>query len=227
MVARSLSTPGGQLRLIVFTGALLLMGLWACIDAGGPGAEVLKDPSEVSVIQLDQSAPSLLTDSVSFYAVEGQDRFVELHFDSAGVAGDRLLRFEVGKKSLDRLPDGHRVKHGDSVLIVIRATDPTTLQFDFQPSGLVFKHSSPAVLTIGYGHALTSVAAAPFRDPGHGHGGHGHHGGDSTAHAEADLAIWQQEEATGPYRKLESSVDTEAREIEAEVPGFSKYAVAY
>ena len=218
--------PDSRVRLVTIAAALAILGLWSCSDSTGNSLDVIRAPSEVAVIALDSSAPALEADSVSFYAVEGQSSSAELYFDSAGTRIDRLLRFEVGRGSLDRLPGGQRIHHGDSVLITIRVTDPGSLQFTFSPSGLVFKHNDPAILTIGYGRALTAVTApAPiFRD--HGHGG-GHGPGNGGHGNETDLAIWLQESASSPFIRLDSEVDTQAKEIEAEIPGFSRYAVAY
>jgi hypothetical protein len=56
-----------------------------------------------------------------------------------------------------------------------------------------------------------------FRDQGSG-SGHGD---------ETNLAIWLQETSSSPFLRLESDVDTQAKEIEAAIPGFSRYAVAY
>lgn len=217
--------PDTRVRLVMIATALTILGLWACSDSTGNSLDVIRAPSDVEVIKLDSAAPALETDSISFYAVEGQSSNAELYFDSAGTRIDRLLRFEVGRGSLDRLPGGQRIHHGDSVLITIRVTDPGSLQFTFSPSGLVFKHNDPAILTIGYGRALTAVTApAPiFRDHGHGSGGSGHGGHGS----ENDLAIWLQETALSSFLRLDSEVDTQAKEIEAEIPGFSRYAVAY
>ena len=67
-------------------------------------------------------------------------------------------------------------------------------------------------------------APAPiFRDPGQRSGGSGNRGHGS----ETDLAIWLQETASSPFLRLDSEVDTQAKEIEADVPGFSRYLVAY
>ena len=217
------NTPPATNRRLAIAGLLLAWSIWGC-TASDPSAEETRDPSEVEVIGLDANAPAIEADSVSFYAVVGKDREVEIYFDSAGVKTDRLLRFEVRHDALYRKPDGSRFRHGDSVLIVIRVSDPASLQFDFEPSGLVFDPKHPAELTVGYGRALDAVLAPAglMRDPGHGnHGGHG--GG----HSETDLSIWRQEQPNSLFYRLDSSVDTDDKEIEADVPGFSKYAVAY
>lgn len=208
-------------RWILLAGVLLIMGSWACSDSSSQNAIEVRDPSEVEVIALDSTAPALTTDSVSFYAVRGLDRSVEIHFDSAGVSTDRLLRFDVGKDALRRLPNGQRIHGGDSVLITIRVKNPGTLQFDFSPSGLVFDDENAAVLTIGYGRAMVAVATARglFTSAGRGPG--------SGKHTESDLSIWLQEDAASPFFRVPTKVDLLSKELQARIPGFSKYAVAY
>lgn len=218
--AKDLRRSAPRTRWILFAGVLTVMGAWACADSSNQSPIEVRDPSEVEVITLDSTAPALSTDSVSFYAVRGEDRSVEIHFDSAGVQTDRLLRFEVDKDALRRMPNGQRIRGGDSVLITIRVKDPSTLQFDFSPSGLVFDDEEPAELTIGYGRALVAVANAPavFRSGGSG-------GGDGRS--ESDLSIWLQEDDASPFFRVVTKVDLQNRELKAEIPGFSKYAVAY
>jgi hypothetical protein len=163
--------------------------------------EETRAPGDLNILQLDQ-LPTLITDSASFWAVRGQDRAVEIFFaDSLGQPGDRLLRFEVGGSSLALYPDGRKFGDGDSVLISIHITDPSTLAFDFGPSGLRFKSKDPARLTVAYG-------GAPID-------------------AENEVGIWMQEQANSVYTRLVSRVDAILQEVEADVPGFSRYAVAY
>lgn len=215
--------------------SLAILALLGCSDSSQPNLDVVRDPSGVDPLKLNPSAPALETDSVSFYAVSGKDRFAEIFFDSAGVRTNRLLRFDVNRYSLYRNPDGSRIHSGDSLLITVRITDPTTLAFDFEPSGLQFTSWKPAVLTIGLAYANTTPPpSAIFRD--HGSDSDGHHcgwywgwcgHGGQQAQDSTGLAIWVQEDSTNPYLRLQSTVDSVAQTIKADVPNFSRYAVAY
>jgi hypothetical protein len=220
--ATDLRRSAHRTRWILFAGFLMVMGAWACSDSSNQSPIEVRDPSEVEVIALDASAPPLTTDSVSFYAVQGQDRSVEMYFDSAGVQTDRLLRFEVDKDALRQLPNGQRIRGGDSVLITIRIKNPGTLQFDFSPSGLVFDDEDPAELTIGYNRALVAVTAASGLLSGSGSGS-----GRDGERSESDLSIWLQEDDSSPFFRVPTKVDLQGKELEAKIPGFSKYAVAY
>ncbi|MEP7324556.1 MAG: hypothetical protein ABI836_01290, partial [Gemmatimonadota bacterium] len=124
--------------------SLAILALFGCSDSSQPNLDVTRDPSNIDVLRLNPSAPALETDSVSFYAVSGKDRYAEIYFDSAGVRTNRLLRFDVSKNSLYRYPDGSRIHGGDSLLITVRITDPATLAFDFEPAGLKFSTFVPA-----------------------------------------------------------------------------------
>src|SRR5262245_6812869 len=106
-------------RRLAIAGLLLAWGIWGCA-ASDPSADETRDPSEVEVIGIDATAPAIEADSVSFFAVVGKDREVEIFFDSAGVKTDRLLRFKVRHDALYRKPDGSRFRGGDSLLIVVR-----------------------------------------------------------------------------------------------------------
>jgi hypothetical protein len=215
-----LRRPTHRTRWILFAGVLLVVGTWACSDSSNQNPVEVRDASEVEVITLDPTAPALTADSVSFYAVRGQDRNVEIYFDSAGAQTDRLLRFDVPKDALRRLPNGQRIRGGDSVLITVRVKDPGSLQFDFSPSGLLFDHDHPAELTIGYGRALNAVTAASTLLSSRGRH-------DDGLRTESDLSIWLQEDDASPFFRVTTTVDLQSRELRAGIPGFSKYAVAY
>jgi len=196
---------GRRLALRAITLLAIAGGVFAC-ESSNPSSDVTRDPADVQALALDSSAPLLLADSVSFYAVKGQNRSVELRFaDSLGQPGVALVRLEVDRDGLDKAPDGRRYQSGDSVLITIRAIDPQSLAFDFQPSGLVFRHDK-ALLTVAYGNALPT--AGLVQDEG-------------------DLALWVQERDNDTYRRIETSVDISHKQVKGKIPGFSKYAVAY
>jgi hypothetical protein len=194
----------GSRRLSSSVLVVLLAGLLAGCAGDGVDPETIetRSPDDLSILTTD-SSPTLISDTVSFWAVRGKDRAAEIRFaDSLGQPAGRLLRFEVDDKALDRFPDGRKFRGGDSVLITIRVTDPATLAFDFEPSGLRFKRDRPGKLTVAYGLAIAGAA------------GQG-------------LSVWMQEDSGANYVKLQSQLDAEAEEITGDVPGFSRYAIAY
>ena len=86
--------------------------------------------------------------------------------------------------------------------------------FDLQPTGLQFNPAEPARLKIHYDHAdgdLNDDGVSDARD-------------DSI---ERTLAIWRQERLTDPFVRLTSVLTVETDEAEAELTGFSRYALAY
>ena len=227
-------SPFGKRRFLAFL--LAGLGVWACGESAGPTPiQETRAVADLNILELDQ-APILVADSVSFYAVRGQDRSVEMWFaDSLGQSSERLMRFEVGASSLSRDPSGRKFQTGDSVLITIRIADSASLAFDFQPSGLEFKSNAPAELTVAYGRALTQTPAPSNPTPSNhddddddddDDDGTGAADDDDPA-AENDLGVWVQEQTNNPYTRLTSRLDTILNEIVGEIPGFSKYAVAY
>jgi hypothetical protein len=192
-----------RLTAVTLVGAAV--GIVGCSDSTNPSEEILRDPASVSALVLDSAGPTLAADSVGFWAVKGEDRSTDIFFaDSAGTPGGRLLHFEVTANGLDRALDGHRLKNGDSIFISIRAADPGALSFEFEPAGLKFKPHG-ASLIVNYARAIP----------------------DTSSSDETQLAVWVQEQALKPYKKITSHVDTVMKEITGDVPGFSKYAVAY
>jgi hypothetical protein len=199
--------------------ALIASGTMMGCDGGSfnPRLAVSRAPTDLDILQLD-STPVLVSDSVSFWAVRGEDRSAEIFFaDSLGQPAERLLRFEVNDNSLDKYPDGSKFRSDDSVYITIKITDPATLAFDFEPSGLRFKKDHPAKLTVAYGRAGNQPAPSMSR-PHHDHDDDGEENG---------LGIWMQEQANGDFVRLKSRVNAILEEVTGDVPGFSRYAIAY
>ena len=147
---------------------------------------------------------------VSFHAVKGQDREIRVRFKN----GEDFLRFRVFANSLLQRPDGTQIANGDSVLITITITDPTKLQADFQPAGLRFSSSNPARLQFEFGEAdrdlnddgvvnATDTALIP------------------------QISTWRQEVAGGEWLKVSSTVEIQINEVQADILGFTGYALAY
>ena len=205
-----MTTQIGNHRLMrTITGFAVLASAGMVIGCGDgffpPRIDQTRAPAELNILQLE-AVPTLVNDSVGFWAVRGANRSVELFYaDSLGQPAERLLRFDVADNALEKYPDGTKFESHDSVFISIRITDPSTLAFDFAPSGLRFKKDHPAKLTVAYGRAVNAVS------------------GDSVG----AFGIWMQEEANGSYIMLKSRIRSAQQEVEAEVPGFSRYAVAF
>jgi hypothetical protein len=203
-------------RPIVLLVAALLTGMAACSDTTSPGDGTTRPPASLNFVRLAQAGPPLFDGGLaSFYAVQGEDREVRIYFqDLSGAQGEEFLRLRVRPASLLARPDGSPIADGDSVLITVRVADPVNILFEMEPSGLTFSPTEPAELKIHYAHADHD-----FND-------------DGTINVFDDqikgqLAIWRQEALTDPFVKLGSVNVEESEEINADVLGFTRYAIAY
>jgi hypothetical protein len=186
----------------------------SCSDSGGP-SDGTKPPGDLTVVHVAATSTPLFNPSDSFYAKRGEDREVRIFFqDQAGGQGEEYLRLRVDAPTLLALPDGTPVAIGDSVLIHVRVVDPTQMLFELQPSGLTFNPAVPAELKIHYDHANGDL-----NDDGVSNG-------EDTA-IESTLAIWRQEQPGDPFVRLSSVLSIEIDEADAELTGFSRFALAY
>jgi hypothetical protein len=202
--------PVRRLLLAVLAGAGA-----SCSDSGAPNGDNTKPPSDLNVVHVAPSSTSLLNSSASFYAKRGEDREVQIFFqDQTGGEGEEYLRLRVDAGSLLALPNGLPILPGDSVLIQVSVVDPTEMLFDLEPTGLKFNPAAPARLTIHYDHA-----GGDLNDDGVSDG--------QDISIERTLGIWRQETLTDPFVRLTSVLTIETDEAEAELTGFSRYALAY
>ena len=204
-----------------FLCALAAIGASGCgQDPAGPRQEapvftrLPEDSLEFLSPALD--APSLGARTVKFYAVKGEDREVRMMYrPRAGeVDSAEFARFKVDKRSLVNRPDGTPLAPGDSLLITLTIVDTLRLIIDFQPSGLRFNPQRPARLWIKFWEA----------DPDLDHDG-------SVTPSDSLLLlstqIWGQHRPARPWSSLPSKVDVASQDVEARIPGFTRYAVAY
>ena len=197
-------------KLLTRIAVIAVAALAACGgDSTGP-QPITKQTTDLHFLRLSATAPQLQSTVVSFYAVKGQDREVRVRFKN----GEDFLRFRVFANSLLQRPDSSAIANGDSVLITITITDPTKLQADFQPAGLKFSSSNPARLQFEFGEADKDL------------------NGDGVVNAvDASLipqiSTWRQEVAGGDWLKVGSVVEIEINEVQADILGFSGYALAY
>jgi hypothetical protein len=194
--------------------AALFGAVGSCSDGSGPN-DGARPPSELNVIHVAPTSTPLFNPSATFYAKRGEDREVRIFFqDEAGGQGEEYLRLRVDAQSLLALPDGTPVLEGDSVQIGVRVVDPAEMLFELTPSGLQFNPLEPAQLKIHYDHANGDL-----NDDGRVDG--------EDDSLESTLSIWRQEQPGDPFIRLTSVLSVEIDEAEAELTGFSRYALAY
>ena len=203
----------------------LCLALLPLAIACGTGADTIPGPNPADSTAAQDSlhflrpaltAPPIADRVVSFWAVRGQRRELRLMYRPApgGVDSVEFARLRVDDRSLVNRPDGTPIAQGDSILITISMVDTLQLITEFQPAGLVFSNSRPARLWLKYGEADPDLN----RD------------GLVTAADTAlvlALKIWKQENLGDPWQQLPSTVNLIELELEADRPGFTRYAVSY
>ena len=187
-----------------------LATLAACGGDSTSPQPITKTTGDLHFLRLSATAPQLQSTVASFYAVKGQDSEIRLRFKN----GEDYLRFRVFANSLSQRPDGTTIANGDSVLITITIVDPTKLQAEFQPAGLKFSASNPARLQFEFGEADKDLNE------------------DGVVNATdtsliPQISTWRQEVAGGAWLRVSSVVEIEINEVQADVLGFTGYALAY
>jgi hypothetical protein len=198
--------------------AVLLVG---CSDATTP-LPVGVSTDTVTESQLTFLRPAtntaLTRDSVSFWAVKGQDREVAMYYRPRAGSSDsaRFLRFRVRNESLLRRPDGSTFANGDSIRITLRILDFSKLITQFLPSGLVFSPLRPAELRLDFANCDQD-----FNRDGSVNA--------SDANLVGRFSIWKQESLGQPWTKLTSAVEISGNlsEVKADVVSFTSHAIAY
>lgn len=193
---------------------LLAVAIWAaCSNGTGPATSLT---SQLHFVVQDSTAPPLYQDTVSFYAKVSDGRQASLFYKdtTSGGPGEEFLRLEVPGDALLRKPDGSPFQAGDSILISIHVVDPKQFVIDFQPTGLQFDPSHPAVLKIEYAHS------------DHDYDGDGQiTSADSTIEARLDL--WRNEPPSDVWFKMGAVNFESYEEIDGNIFSFSQYAVAW
>lgn len=186
----------------------------ACLDSTSPG-DTSRNPGDLNVILLAQTSPPLFNAVDSFYARKGEDRELRIHFqDEVGGSGEEFLRLSVAAPSLLSRPDGSLFLTGDSILITVRVVDPTQVMFDMEPAGLTFDPARPAALKIHYNHADDDFNEDGLIDT-------------ADDQVKTRLAIWRQETLADPFFRLGSLNSEALEEMDADILGFTRYAIAY
>jgi hypothetical protein len=151
-------------------------------------------------------APSIANPVIAFWAKKGNDTTVVMYYHARPGHNDSttFMRFRVRAKSLLSRPDGTLIAKGDSVLITVTLSDPAALTLDFQPSGLRFSSHDQAELKMSFREA-TPIDSTRLRA----------------------LCIWSKESALDPWLRLSSTVERGAKQVQANIGGFTGYAMAY
>jgi hypothetical protein len=163
--------------------------------------------SLLSFLMPASNAPGLVTDTVKFYAVVGQDRHDSIYYHAASGHSDstRFAYFDVPAGALVTDQNGDTLAQGDSLLITMYLADSSHMTVGFQPSGLVFNSSNKPTLILSYHWA--NPLTLPL--------------------LQALLGIWYQETPGGLWFPAASSVQIPAQTVTGRCPGFSVYASAY
>lgn len=198
-------------RLVPRTAVLLALAGLAC-DSTGPDE---RPEDELTIISRAATSPPLESSVLEMYAVRGEAREGALFFENEeGGRGETFLRLKFEDDALLTDENGLPVAPGDSVRITITVLDESLILFDFQPAGIVFNPLEMPHLEIRY-----AEAEGDFDDDGDSDA--------EDAEIESRLAIWRQETLTSPFIRLGSFTFEDLDEIEAELPGFTRYAIAY
>lgn len=212
------STPGARCVMLatMVIGAALAA---ACGDSTSSlgGSAGGRTDSEMHFMQTTDSTPPLAQKTLTFYAVSGRDTTVHLwyHARAGHTDSTEFLRFHVRAGSLVNRPDGTPIAPGDSLPITITVVDTARMIVQFEPAGLTFAPSAPAHLTLNYSEASLDL------------NGDGQVGTLDLA-LQPLLALWRQEAVGQPWLMLPTSVSlADSDEVEADVPGFTRYAIAY
>ena len=196
-------------------GAALTVALLAACDGASPTFARKVNETELTFVRFADAAPDLERTTVSFYAVRGRDRAARIRYVAAPgeEEGEEFLEFKVPEGALLRRPDGRPFAPGDSVLITLQIVDATRFLFDFQPSGLQFDPRSPARLDVSYRHADRDYDEDGDED-----------GEDERF--EREFGFWRQESPGLPWERVATLKIEDLEEVEADVTGFTRYAVA-
>lgn len=181
------------------------LGLGGCDGTDSNAPSDLVPEAELEFVPVGAGAPPLETTDTSFWAVRGQSRELEIRYVGQGGpgTGKRFLELKVDDESLLRRPDGTTFALGDSIEIFVRVEDAQLFRATFEPSGLRFNPLEPAELEFKYDEADLT-----FLD------------------RETEFDLWRQELSGQPWERIGSVQIEDLDEIEAELLGFTRYALA-
>jgi hypothetical protein len=196
--------------------ASAVIALSACSSASDSLAPEERVESLLKLLTVTSDAPPLVASTMSFYAVKGKNAGADIWYRPRAGQRDstKFVEFRLGGNSLDRRPDGTPIADGDSVRITVTVVDPVHLLLVFQPSGLTFSSKDPARLRMFFSEVGDDLD----------------HDGRVDSHdddVKEKLSIWRQEIPGLPWYKVASAVVKDDKRVDADLAGFTGYALAY
>jgi len=202
------------IRRSLAAGAVLALS--SCSSASDSLAPEERPESQLRLLSVTSDAPPIATPIVSFYAVKGRNANVDLWYRPRAGRSDstKFLEFRLGGNTLDKRPDGSPIADGDSVRITVTVVDPVHFILVFQPSGLTFSTNNPARLRMFFAECGDDLDRNGRVD-------------SDDENVKQRLSIWRQEVPGLPWFKVASAVVKVDKRVDADLAGFTGYALAY
>lgn len=213
---RTSPTQGYRMPPLRLRSALLVALIAAASCRESVTSPDVRDDGQLNLLHVTYDFPTLVTPTASFWAVKGRSTGADLWYHARPGARDssKLVEFRVGPNALDRRPDGSSIATGDSVLITLTANDPTHMMIQFQPSGLRFAAVDQPTLKMFWTACGDDVNYDGKVD-------------STDAAIVGRFGIWRQETPGARWQRIASAVSNAAKEVDAQLSGFTGYALAY
>jgi hypothetical protein len=196
----------------------MFFALFTAVSCGdSTSTQLIQRPeSDLNFLSPESSAPPLAASVGTLWAVRGEDRELRMFYRPRAGSTDssELLRLRIRDETLVNDALGQPIAPGDSILITVTVLDPSKLLVDLQPAGLVFAPGEPAEFRMRYeeaGHDLNRDGSVDSEDDD----------------VEGRLRLWRQELPGEPWFAIGGVLHSDLEELEAELTGFTRYAIAY
>ena len=212
-------TTKWETTVLGLAGLMFMSLLSGCGDdpPTSPGPTPVPE-AQLTFLRQGPTAPPLLTTDTTVTATKGQDLEVRLFYapapGSGSATGEEFLRLKLGEETLLRYPPNHPrqgalFQDGDTVSIRIQV-DPQEIIATLEPSGLTFNVNEPATLKLRYAESDDDIDDD----------------GESDPELESEIDMWRQENPGDPWFRIGTTKSEDLDEVEAELFGFSRYALA-
>ena len=148
--------------------------------------------------------------AVSFWAVRGESRSVQINYSSS-IDNNVHPFLQLTTTDPQFVPGVGELAMGDSVLITV-TVDTTKIGVSREPTGLQF--GAPAQLKVWYGGASGDLNGDGVADST-----------DAALEAQV-LGLWYREENSDPWTKLGASQSLDEKSFTYALPHFCEYAIA-